>query len=56
MSQIELAASMKARGCKISSTSISKIEKGVRGVYDHEIVYFSRVLEVKIADLFEGLL
>ena len=43
----------KSRGLKIDKSTLSKIERGVRCLYDYEILEFSRFLNITLNDLFD---
>lgn len=51
ISQEMFVAKLNLIGLDLDRTSLSRIENYNREVYDYELVYFSQVLEVDIADL-----
>ena len=46
LSQEELAARLESGGWKISRSSLSKIEAGIRGVTDFEVMALAKILKV----------
>lgn len=51
ISQEMFVAKLNLIGLDLDRTSLSRIENYNREVYDYELVYFSQVLEIDIADL-----
>lgn len=55
LSQEQLIAQLNLQGLDLDRTSLSRIENQNREVYDYELVYFSKVLNISILDLFENI-
>lgn len=53
ISQEMFVAKLNLIGLDLDRTSLSRIENYNREVYDYELVYFSQVLEINIADLLD---
>ena len=53
MKQKDFIAKMQVMGCDINPTSYSKLEGQVRSATDIEIFVISKILDVKIEELFE---
>lgn len=53
LSQKTLIEKMKPFGCKMNTSTLSKIEQMKRGVNDIEIYQFSKALEIEINEFFE---
>lgn len=51
ISQEMFVAKLNLIGLDLDRTSLSRIENYNREVYDYELVYFSQVIEIDIADL-----
>ncbi len=51
--QKDFIAKMQVMGCDINPTSYSKLEGQVRSATDKEIYVISKILDVKMEDLFE---
>ena len=54
MSQESLAANLQLLGLDLNQKAISRIETGLRVVPDYELLYFSKVFQVSIAELLEN--
>ena len=52
MSQEDLATALQLIGLNINQKAISRIETGERVIPDYELLYFSKVFEVEITELF----
>lgn len=55
LSQEKFIAKLNLLGLDLDRTSLSRIETFNREVYDYELLYFSKVLNVKIADLYKNI-
>ena len=53
ISQEMFVAKLNLIGLDLDRTSLSRIENYNREVYDYELVYFSQVLEINVADLLD---
>lgn len=51
MSQEQLASSLQLMGLNLNQKAISRIETGERIVPDFELLYFSKVFEIPLAEL-----
>ncbi|WP_455542545.1 helix-turn-helix domain-containing protein [Intestinibacter sp.] len=52
LSQEQFVAKLHLLGLDLDRTSLSKIENYTRVVYDYEIIYFAKVLNISILDLY----
>lgn len=52
ISQEQLIAQLNLLGLDLDRTSLSRIENHNREVYDYELVYFSKALNISILDLY----
>ena len=53
ISQKDFIAKIQTMGCDMNPTSYSKLEGQVRNAYDKEIFVSSKILGVKMEDLFQ---
>ena len=53
ISQKDFIAKIQTMGCDMNPTSYSKLEGQVRNAYDKEIFVISKILGVKMEDLFQ---
>jgi len=54
LSQDQLSGRLAQSGITIDRAGISKIETGIRGVYDFELKAFSKILKISADRLLEG--
>lgn len=54
-SQEQFIAKLHLAGLDLDRTSLSRIENHSREVYDYELLYFSKILDVNIYKLFESI-
>lgn len=54
-SQEQFIAKLHLSGLDLDRTSLSRIENHTREVYDYELLYFSKVLNVSIYELYENI-
>ena len=54
LSQDQLSGRLAKVGITIDRAGISKIETGIRGIYDFELKAFAKILKVSADDLFGG--
>lgn len=54
ISQETLVARMQTRGIMINRSSLSRIENGIRGLSDIEVLCFADALKVPVTFLYEG--
>ncbi len=47
ITQLDLVARLQVQGIKIDQPGISKLEGGIRPVYDYEVAALAKVLKVK---------
>ena len=52
MSQEGLAAALQLLGLNLNQKAVSRIETGIRVIPDYELLYFSKVFRVPIAEFF----
>lgn len=55
-SQEAFAAKLHLMGLNLDRSAISRIESYSREVYDYELIYFSKVLDISIIDLYKDIL
>ncbi|WP_243446417.1 helix-turn-helix domain-containing protein [Romboutsia weinsteinii] len=53
LSQEQLIAQLNLLGLDLDRTSLSRIENYNREVYDYELVYLSKALNINITDLYD---
>ena len=53
ITQNDLVARLQVLGLRIDQSTISKVEKGIRPVFDFEVVALAKALKVSAAWLFE---
>ena len=53
LSQRNFIVKLSLLGLNLDQSSLARIETYKREVYDYELLYFSKVLNIKIEDLFE---
>lgn len=56
LSQRNFIVKLSLLGLNLDQASLARIETYKREVYDYELLYFAKVLNVKIEDLYETLL
>ncbi len=56
LSQRNFIIKLSLLGLNLDQASLARIETYKREVYDYELLYFSKVLNIKIEDLYEVLL
>ena len=54
LSQEQLAANLQLLGLNINQKAISRIETGERIIPDYELLYFAKVFNIKLSDLFSS--
>lgn len=52
ITQLDLLARLQLQGLKIDQPTLSKIENGVRPVYDYEVIALAKALKVSVAWLY----
>lgn len=55
LSQEQFVARLNLIGLDLDRTSLSRLENYNREVYDYELVYFSKVLQVNILDFYKSI-
>ncbi len=54
-SQTDISAEMEIDyGIKIDGSTMGKIERGVRGIYDYELLALSEILDISLVWLLKG--
>lgn len=53
LSQRNFIVKLSLLGLNLDQSSLARIETYKREVYDYELLYFSKVLNIKIEDLYE---
>ena len=53
LSQRDFIVKLSLLGLNLDQASLVRIENYKRKVYDYELVYFSKVLKIKIEDLYD---
>lgn len=56
LSQEQFVAKLNLIGLDLDRTSLSRLENYNREVYDYELVYFSKVLQVSILELYKSII
>lgn len=55
MSQMDVSAALELdHNIKLDGSTVGKIERGERGVYDYELLAFSEILDVSVGWLLKG--
>jgi transcriptional regulator with XRE-family HTH domain len=54
MTQLELARAVRKLGVGLDRAAIAKIETGIRGVLDYELVAIAKALRVPVAKMIGG--
>ena len=54
ITQSDLVARLQTQGMKIDQSGVSKIESGLRPVFDTEVIALANALKVSVAWLLEG--
>lgn len=55
LSQRDLTAKLSLLGFNLDQSSLARIETQKREVYDYELLYFSKVFNIKIEDLYKNI-